>query len=118
MGLARIRLLQRVLREKYGIYGEVAARYVEAGAHVRLMHPTRYGPIHILVYKDGEKYVIEVFKASTMVPRETVEALKKKADLVRAKPILVLYGDGPKLTDDIYKLCKELGIKIRRIRAQ
>jgi len=40
------------------------------------------------------------------------------AKLVRAKPILVLYGNGPKLSDELFRFCKERGVKIRRIRAQ
>ncbi len=116
--LARIRMLQRVLRDKYGIVGEVAARYLEAGARVRVMHPTRLGPIHVLVYKDGGRLAIEVFAESKPVPKEVVRNLVEKAKLVQAKPILVLYGDGPKLSDEVYSMCKELGVKIRRVRAR
>lgn len=118
MALPRIRLLQRVFREKYGVVGEVASRYLEAGAHVRINHPTRFGPIHILVYKDGEKYVVEVFNEPREVPISVIENLVQKAKLVKAKPILVLYGNGPKLGDEAYSRCKELGVKIRRIRAR
>ncbi len=116
--LTRIRMLQRILREKYGIVGEVASRYLEAGARVRLFHPTRYGPIHVLVYKDNSRYVIEVFSEPKEVPKEVVEKLIEKAKLVKAKPILILYGDGPKMSDDLYKFCIENRVKIRRIRAR
>ncbi len=118
MSLARIRLLQRILKEKYGIVGEVAARYVEAGYHVRLMHPTRYGPIHIVVTGNKDRMAIEVFSDPKPVPIEVVKTLIEKAKLVKARPILVLYSDGPKLTDEVYKFCKENGVKIRRIRPQ
>ena len=116
--LTRIRLLQRVLRQKYGIVGEVAARYLESGARVRVHHPTRHGDIHILVYKDGTKYAIEVFSDPRPVPKEVVEKLIEKSRIIHAKPILVLYGDGPKLSNEIYEFCKSQGVKVRRIRAR
>jgi len=116
--LTRIRMLQRIFKRKFGPVGEVASRYLESGAHVRINHPTRYGAIHVLVYKDGEKYAIEVFNEPRSVPMTVIENLAEKAKLVRAKPILVLYGDGPTLSGEAYLRCKELGVKIRRIRAR
>ncbi|NPA97659.1 MAG: hypothetical protein GXO32_08685 [Crenarchaeota archaeon] len=116
--LARIRMLQKVLRQKYGIMGEVAAKYLESGARVRIGHPTRHGEVHILVYKDGARYAIEVFSEPRTVPREVVENLLRKAKLLNAKPILVLYGDGPKLSEDVYQFCRDQGVKIRRMKAR
>jgi len=118
MSLARIRMLEKTLIKKYGEIGRVAALYLEAGAHVRLMHPTRYGPIHILVYKDGSRYAVEVVKEKNRMCKETLETLLKKAELVKAKPILVIYGDLPLLSEELYKFCKEHGIKIKRVKAQ
>ena len=118
MSYTKIRFVSRVLREKFGVIGEVAARYIEAGYSVRVKHPTRHGDIHILANGNGQRLVIEVFDKPGNVPERVVQDLVKKAQLVRGKPILVLYGKGPQLDDNIYRLCKELGIKIRRVAAQ
>ena len=118
MSLARIRFIQKSLIEKYGILGHVASRYLEAGLSVRVLHPTRYGPIHIVVNGNNTRLAIEVFAESREVPREVVERIVEKAKLIKAKPVLILYGDGPKLTDEVFDLCRKYGVKVRRIRAQ
>ncbi len=118
MSLAKIRFVQKALMEKYGSIGIVASRYLEAGFSVRVNHPTRLGPVHIIASGNGMRLAIEVFSEPRDVPRDVVEKLIEKAKLVRAKPILVLYGNGPKLSDELYRFCREHGIKVRRIRAQ
>lgn len=118
MSLAKIRFVQKALIEKYGNVGIVASRYLEAGFSVRVNHSTRLGPIHIIAGGNGMRLAIEVFSEPREVPRDVIEKLVEKAKLVRAKPILVLYGNGPKLSDELFKFCKERGVKIRRIRAQ
>ncbi len=118
MSIARKRFLEKMLKEKYGEIGIVASRYLEAGCSVRLLHPTRYGPIHIIVTGGGIRLAIEVFKDPREVPKEVVDSVIAKAKLINAKPVLVLYGDGPKLSEEIYRYCIENGVKIRRIRAQ
>jgi len=118
MSLARIRMLEKTLVKKYGEIGRVASLYLEAGARVRILHPTRYGPIHILVYKDGDRYAVEVVKERKELSREKIETLIKKAELVKAKPILALYGDLPMLSEDLYRFCREKGVKIKRVKAQ
>lgn len=118
MATARQRFLSRVLIRKYGEVGVVASRYLEAGYAVRVMHPTRYGPVHVFAQRGGERLVIEVFKESREVGQSDVEPLLKKAELLRSRPVLVLYGDGPRLGDGLYRELRERGVKIRRIRAQ
>lgn len=118
MSLARIKFIQKSLIEKYGILGNVASKYIEAGLNVRILHPTRYGPIHIVVNGNNIRLAIEVFAESREVPREVVEKIVEKAKLIKAKPVLILYGDGPKLTDEVFELCRKYGVKVRRLRAQ
>ena len=118
MSLAKIRFVQKALIEKYGHIGIVASRYLEAGFSVRVNHPTRFGPIHIVASGNGMRLAIEVFSEPREVPQDILEKLIEKAKLVRAKPVLVLYGNGPKLGNEIFKFCKEHGIKVRRMRAQ
>ncbi len=116
MALARIRELQKYLVKKYGVIGAVAGRYVEAGLHVQLMHPTRYGPAHVIATGAGQRVVVEVVYGVDKVGPEVVETLLKKAELLRAKPVLVLYGAGPRLTDEARALVEERGVKVRRLR--
>lgn len=118
MATARQRFLARVLVRKYGEVGAVAARYVEAGYAVRVMHPTRYGPAHVIAQRGGEKLIIEVFKEPRPLEMRDVEPLLKKAELLRGRPVLVLYGDGPRLSNELFQELRGRGVKVRRIRAQ
>ncbi len=115
MTTARERYLQRILEERYGIVGRVAARYVGAGLHVRLMHPTRYGPVHIFAIGAGQRLVIEVCDKPGKVTEETINTLVNKAKLLRSKPVLVLYGKDVLLPEDLFKKAREMGVKVRRI---
>ena len=102
--------LARTLEEKYGVIGKVASRYVTAGLHVTMMHPTRYGPVHFVVQGNGLKLAVDVVTGGDFLT--AAELLKKKAELLRAKPVLVLYGD---LKADVKKLA-ETGVNVRRVR--
>lgn len=117
MTTARIRHLQKILIEKYGVIGRVASRYLGAGYSLELMHPTRYGPIHIIARGGGGQiFAIEVISKPDDTNLETVKSFLEKAKLVRAKPILVLYSDGIKLPEEVYKFCIENGIKVKRVK--
>lgn len=111
----RVRYEQRRLREGCGVVGLVAGRYVEAGYRVRLMHPTRYGPAHIVVQGRGEKFVVEVVQEPGQLKEEVVDMLLKKAVLLRAKPILAVYGRGVKL-GELRKKLEERGVKVKYVR--
>lgn len=102
--------LARLLEEKYGIVGKVAGRYVTAGLHVTMMHPTRYGPVHFVVQGNGLKLAVEVVHEGDAL--RAAELLKKKAELLKAKPVLVLYGE---VRADARKIA-EMGVKVRRVR--
>ena len=117
MTLAQIRYLQKRWAREYREIGKVAGRYLEAGYHVRLMHPTRYGPAQILVQGKGHKFVVEVFKGPGNVAKSIVDVLAKKAELLKAKPILVLYGRGVNIDDETRKLAEDNGVKIRWIKS-
>ena len=117
MSLARIRSMQKKLIRRYREIGIVASRYVEAGLHVRVMHPTRYGHIHVLATGNRQRLAIDVYKNAGEVDEEFVNRLVEKARLLKAKPILILYGDGPRISGDTYKKLIELGVKVRRIKS-
>jgi len=78
--------------------------------------PTRYGPAHIIASGNNQRLVVEVVEGVAKVGPEVVDRLLKKAELLRAKPVLVLYGDGPKLTEEARALVQERGVKVRRLR--
>ena len=115
MKLARIRYRQRLLRERYGIIGVVAGRYLEAGFHVRLMHPTRHGPVHILALKGDRKFVIEV-AATRRVDDEVLIKLVDKAKSLGGEPVLILYGKSPRVSGDLANKLRELGVRLRIVR--
>ena len=118
MSIARIRHERTRLEVRYGEVGVVAGRYLEAGYHVRLFHPTRYGEVHVLAYKGDTRLVVEVVKEAATVGAEVVERVARKAELLKARPVLILYGNGPRLSEEARSRARETGVKVRRIRAR
>ncbi len=116
MVLAPVRFSQKRLIAKYGPLGVVAARYLEAGLRIRVNHPTRLGPIHVLAWGHGQRRAVEVYNAPTPPPREVVERIAEKAKLVRATPVLVLYGATPAPRGEAGEAARSLGVRVRRIR--
>ncbi|MEM1678394.1 MAG: hypothetical protein QXJ95_05540 [Ignisphaera sp.] len=112
----RVKYMCRIFEKRYGIVGHVAKRYIMAGYSVEFMHPTRYGPIHIVARKGGQKIAIEIFDRPSIVPMDTVSKLLEKARRIGARPVLALYSDGPRMDSEVYRYCTENGIRIRRIR--
>ncbi|MEM3926817.1 MAG: hypothetical protein QXU13_04465 [Desulfurococcaceae archaeon] len=118
MTTPRLAYLAKILEDRYGVIGKVASRYVKAGYSVELNHPTRHGAIEILARGNkGEVLAIEVVDSKKDLSISSVEKFLEKSKLIRAKPILVIYG-GVELPEDVYKFCKEKGVRIRRFRAE
>lgn len=115
---SKIKHLQKIYEEKYGVMGKVASRYLNAGYSVTFNHPTRYGLIPVVVYGKGLRIAIEVIEKSGYIDINIVKNLIEKAKLLKAKPMLILCSDGPRLSDEIRKLCKDNGVKIRRIKTK
>jgi hypothetical protein len=116
MVTAKARFLIRKFEEKYGIIGKVAGRYVAAGLSVEFMHPTRYGPIQIVVRGGGKVFAVEVIENPAKLSLDSIKVFIEKAKLIKAKPILVLYSSNAKLPDELYKFCIENGVKVRVIK--
>lgn len=116
MTTARLRFLQAALKRRYGVLGNVASLYAGAGLHVRVNHPTRHGPVHVLAQGAGQKLAVEVYSSSAPAGPSVVEALVSKAQLLRAKPVLVLYGDAG-ITPEALELAKKQGVRVKRVRA-
>lgn len=118
MTTARMVYVAKRLAEKHGPIGRVAGRYIKAGLRVELMHPTRYGPAHVVCRGNGMTLVIEVVQRQQDATLETVKLLLEKAKLLRAKPMLVLYGEGLRLTEEGLRFCRENGIKVKMVRPE
>jgi len=116
MVTAKARFLIRKFEEKYGIIGKVAGRYVAAGLSVEFMHPTRYGPIQIVVRGGGKVFAVEVIENPAKLSLDSIKVFIEKAKLIKAKPILVLYSSNAKLPDELYKFCIENRVKVRVIK--
>ncbi|MDK6029163.1 hypothetical protein QPL79_07285 [Ignisphaera sp. 4213-co] len=110
--------LMKKLEERYGSVGKVAGRYLAAGLSVEFMHPTRYGPIHIVVRGNNSVFAIDVFDKPGKLSIDDVKTLIEKARLIKAKPILFLYSSAAKVDDDVYKFCIENGVKIKMLKKE
>ena len=116
MSLAKIKFTQKLLKEKFGVKGIVAGRYLEAGYHVKVDYEASKGKVDIYAIKENDKFAIKVIEKNTLVTVDEVKDLVEKAKTLNAKPVLILYGLGPKLTDEILRAINELNVKIRRMR--
>jgi len=91
MATARQRMFAKLLEEKYKHVGYVAGRYVEAGCSVEIGHKTRFGIADVVVKcKEGIRLVIKVFEGAPST--EDIETTVKIAELLKAKPVIVLCG--------------------------
>ncbi len=104
------------LAQKYGVVGKVAGLYRMAGYKVDVLSADEGADVNFIASKRNEKLGVKVFVKNIYVPLDIVEKLKKAADEKKFKPILVLYGAGPKLKDDVLNKIKELNISIKRVR--
>ncbi len=118
MSLARIVFLQKKLREKYGPRGYVAGLYLEAGYHVIVGFPTAKGEVDVRAVKGGESYAIDVLVEKRVYGPEVVASIAEKAKSINARPVLVLYGNGPRLSKEALEKARELGVRVRRVRPE
>ncbi len=116
MSLARIVFLQKKLREKYGVEGYVAGLYLEAGYSVEVGFATGEGRVAVKAVKGGEVLAVDVLTEKKVYGVEAVEAIARKAKSIGAKPVLVLYGSGPRLSKEALEKARELGVRVRRVR--
>jgi hypothetical protein len=112
---ARLRHQQKLLSGRHGVVGRVAALYLGAGLHVALNHPTRHGPVHVVATGNHQRLAIDVYASPKPAGPAAVEAIASKAALLKAKPILALYG-GADITPEALELARKLGVKVKRVR--
>lgn len=116
MVTAKARFISKLLRRKYGVIGIVASRYVSAGYGVKFN--IRSGEIlfDIIALKGNEKLALKVFSWNIVLKTEDINRIINAAKSIGAKPVVILYGKGPKLSDELISKLDELEIGIRRIR--
>lgn len=116
MTTAREAFEAKKLAQKYGVVGRVAGRYRVAGYNVDVLTTDEEADYNFTAYKKGEKLAVKVVHRSGQVPVEVVEKLAGGAKEQGYKPILILYGAGPKLSESVLSRAGELQVSIRRIR--
>lgn len=116
MTTAREAFEAKKLAQKYGVVGKVAGRYREAGYQVDVDTIDEDAPYNFTAYKKGEKLAVKVVYKSGPVEDSVVEKLAGDAGEKGYKPILVLYGAGPKVSESVLSKAKELGVSIKRVR--
>ncbi len=116
MSLARIVFEKKKLEKRYGVEGRVAGHYVEAGYTVAMKFPTPDGTLSFTAKKEGTVLAVDVIHGSVKVTADVVRKLARKASAIKAKPVLVLYGSGPVLTDEALAAAREEGVSIKRMR--
>ena len=116
MTTAREAFEAKLLASRYGPVGKGAANYRAAGYQVRIVDATAREPVSFIAWKKGERLAIRVIVASGPVKAEAVNGLKEAAEKESAKPILVLYGRGPKLTSEALEAARQAGVSLRRFR--
>jgi predicted RecB family endonuclease len=113
----RTAYLRKRLRRRYGVLGIVAGRYLEAGYSVELGHKTSKSLIDIVARKEGGALAITVVSGPSRITGSLVREAAEKAGLIRARPILVLYGRGHRIEEDALEEARKLGVVFRRIRS-
>lgn len=116
MTTAREAFEARKLAEKYGVIGRVAGRYREAGYQVEVIATDEDSAYNFTAEKSGERLAVKVAVKPGQVPVEVLEKLAGQASEHGYKPVLVLYGSGPKLAGAASARAGELKVSVRRAR--
>ena len=103
------------LASRYGVPGKVAARYRMAGYEVEMLSNDPKAPLHFRAWKRRESLAVRVYWSSGKVPANVVEELASNAE-GKGRPVLVLYGAGPRVSEELLSKAKELGVSVRRVR--
>jgi hypothetical protein len=115
MVTAREAFEAKKLASKYGIPGKVAARYRMAGYTIEMLSADPDADAHFKAIKRREALLVRVYWSSTRVSEDVLKRLAEAAK-EGSKAVLVLYGAGPRITEDFLSKAKELGITVKRVR--
>jgi predicted RecB family endonuclease len=106
----------KLLASRYGPVGRVAGNYRTAGFQVKVLSSSEDSPVNFIAWKRGERYAVKVVIRSGPVPKDVVEKLSSEARKQGARPVLVLYGRGPKATGELVEAARSAGVSLRRFR--
>jgi len=112
---AREEFEARKLEAKYGVVGRVAAGYRRAGFDVREVEEG--DPGFFRAVKRKQSLTVAVTYRQGRIGPDLAEAVADKARERGDKPVLVLYGSGPKVTGELLEKARELGVSVRRVRS-
>lgn len=117
MATAREIYEAKLLANRYGPVGKVAGNYRTAGFQVKVLSAEEEAPLNFLAWKKGERYAVKVVVRSGPIDPSILEKLKEEAEKNSARPVLVAYGRGPKVTRQLIEAAKSAGVSLRRFRA-
>lgn len=117
MVTAREAFEAKKLAARYGVVGKVAALYRTAGYQVEVERAEPGADYNFVAWRRGEKLVVAVYSRAGQVPEEALDRLANAARERGGRPVLVLYGAGPKSTGALVGKARELGVSLRRVRA-
>ncbi len=111
---ARQIFLMKKLTKKYSIKGKVVSHYIAAGYSVTVNPPLK--DVDFTASKHGVKYAGIILSNKKIYGVEMVEKAKEIGEKYKVKPVLILYGSGPKLSSEALSKAREYGVIIKRIR--
>lgn len=111
---ARQIFVMKKLVKNYRHVGRVAARYVAAGYSVTVNPPLK--GVDFTATKHGIRFAGIILAEKKTYGVEEIEKAKEIAEKYKVKPIIILYGAGPRLATEALEKAKEYGIIVRRIR--
>lgn len=111
---ARQIFVMRKLITNYGYVGKVAAKYVAAGYSVTVNPPLK--GVDFTASKHGIRFAGIIFAEKKTYGVEEIEKVKEIAEKYKVKPLIILYGAGPRITSEALEKAKKYGIIIKRIR--
>lgn len=114
MTTAREAFEAKMLARKYGVPGKAAGRYRMAGYRVEM---TPGGKADFIARRRGEALAVKVYERSGEVPVAVLEELASYSAGAGLKPVLVLYGSGPRLSAEARDKARELGVSVKRVRS-
>lgn len=107
----------KLLASRYGPVGKVAGNYRVAGFQVKVLNGSEEAPLNFIAWKKGgERLGVKVRVKSGVVDKSEIESLKAEAERNNAKPVLVLYGRGPRISRELVEEARRMGVSLRRVR--
>ncbi|GAB6148360.1 hypothetical protein [Stetteria hydrogenophila] len=116
MVTAREAFEAKKLIARYGVVGKVAASYRTAGYQVKVENPEPGSDYNFVAERRGERLVVAVYAKSGQVPVEAVVKVANAAKELSGRPVLVLYGAGPRASGELVGKARELGVSLKRFR--